>query len=44
MDGTPIQTLINFNDSCLYDERERKQMQRGKSGKRPKSAKKKQVD
>jgi len=40
-DNVPINTLINFNDSCLMDEQEKKKVTRLKSAKRPKSAKKK---
>lgn len=42
-DGVAIQTLVNFNDSCLQDVQEVKKATRLKSAKsRPKSAKKKQ--
>eukprot|EP00347_Sterkiella_histriomuscorum_P009215 403342083 len=41
-DNIPISTLINFNDSCLVEEIEKKKATRLKSAKsRPKSAKKK---
>lgn len=40
----PISTLVNFNDACLEEEKEMKKPARLKSAKRPKSAKKKQVD
>ena len=43
-DNIPISTLINFNDSCLQDEQEKKKATRLKSAKRPKSAKKKTAD
>lgn len=43
VDNIPISTLINFNDSCLQDEGEKKKATRLKSAKsRPKSAKKKE--
>lgn len=42
-DSIPINTLINFNDSCLEDQGEKKKATRLKSAKsRPKSAKKKE--
>lgn len=44
-ENIPVQTLINFNDSLLQDEEEKKKTNRLKSAKtRPKSAKKKQTD
>lgn len=39
-ENIPITTLINFNDSCLDE----KKLARPKSGKRPKSAKKKNME
>jgi hypothetical protein len=43
-ENIPITTLVNFNDSCLQEEQEKKQVTRLKSAKRPKSAKKKNVE
>ena len=41
-DNIPISTLINFNDSCLLEDADKKKAVRLKSAKsRPKSAKKK---
>ena len=44
-DNIPITTLINFNDSSITEEEEaKKQTGRLKSAKRPKTAKKKNVE
>lgn len=44
VENIPITTLVNFNDSCLVEEQEKKPLPRLKSAKRPKSAKKKNVE
>ena len=43
-ESIPITTLVNFQDSLLTEEEEKKQVTRLKSAKRPKSAKKKQTE
>lgn len=44
VESIPITTLINFQDQLLNDEEEKKKLVRGKSAKRPKSAKKKATE
>ena len=43
-ESIPITTLVNFQDSLLTEEEEKKQATRLKSAKRPKTAKKKQTE